>query len=140
MSKSPAVRNFLDALLAVLAGNAIYFLLMPHLPAAIRQADRRAPGPDRPGPSPIACASPPLVQTKTAAPRTQPPVAESGWWYARFRVAWPENADPSWHLDLLIAHLIVQPSLERHRPEIHRIGPQPAEGAGAAGAGAPHAG
>lgn len=66
----------------------------------------------------IACASPPLVQTKTAAPRTQPPVAESGWWYARFRVAWPENADPSWHLDLLIAHLIVQPSLERHRPEI----------------------
>jgi hypothetical protein len=38
MSKSPAVRNFLDALLAVLAGNAIYFLLMPHLPAAIRHS------------------------------------------------------------------------------------------------------
>lgn len=29
-------KNFLDALVAVLAGNAIYFLLMPHLPAAIR--------------------------------------------------------------------------------------------------------
>ena len=28
------MKNFLDALLAVLAGNAIYFLLMPHLPAA----------------------------------------------------------------------------------------------------------
>jgi zinc transporter ZupT len=28
--------NFLDALLAVLAGNAIYFVLMPHLPRAIR--------------------------------------------------------------------------------------------------------
>ena len=29
------MKNFLDALLAVLAGNAIYFLLMPHLPASI---------------------------------------------------------------------------------------------------------
>ena len=30
------MKNFLDALVAVLAGNAIYFLLMPHLPAASR--------------------------------------------------------------------------------------------------------
>ncbi|MBZ5550223.1 MAG: hypothetical protein LAO22_20070 [Acidobacteriia bacterium] len=41
MDKGPVVKrrtmkNFLDALVAVLAGNAIYFLLMPHLPAAIR--------------------------------------------------------------------------------------------------------
>ncbi len=32
------MKNFLDALLAVLAGNAIYFLLMPHLPVAIRHS------------------------------------------------------------------------------------------------------
>lgn len=32
MATNRAVRNFLDALVAVLAGNAIYFLLMPHLP------------------------------------------------------------------------------------------------------------
>jgi hypothetical protein len=30
------MQNFLDALLAVLAGNAIYYLLMPHLPSAAR--------------------------------------------------------------------------------------------------------
>lgn len=30
------MKNFLDALVAVLAGNAIYYLLMPHLPAAAR--------------------------------------------------------------------------------------------------------
>jgi hypothetical protein len=30
--------NFLDALVAVLAGNAIYFLLMPHLPLAMRHS------------------------------------------------------------------------------------------------------
>jgi len=38
---SPArntVTNFLDALAAVLAGNAIYFLLMPHLPRAMRHS------------------------------------------------------------------------------------------------------
>ncbi|MBI3645559.1 MAG: hypothetical protein HY233_06315 [Acidobacteriales bacterium] len=38
MGKSRMVRNFLDALLAVLAGNAIYFLLMPHLPAVARHS------------------------------------------------------------------------------------------------------
>ncbi len=32
------MKNFMDALLAVLAGNAIYYLLMPHLPAAIRHS------------------------------------------------------------------------------------------------------
>jgi hypothetical protein len=40
MGKTPikrdTVRNFLDALMAVLAGNAIYYLLMPQLPAVMR--------------------------------------------------------------------------------------------------------
>jgi hypothetical protein len=36
MARGTTVRNFLDALVAVLAGNAIYFLLMPHLPNVIR--------------------------------------------------------------------------------------------------------
>jgi hypothetical protein len=30
--------NFLDALAAVLAGNAIYFLVMPHLPRGMRHS------------------------------------------------------------------------------------------------------
>jgi hypothetical protein len=30
------MKNFLDALIAVLAGNVLYFLLMPHLPAVAR--------------------------------------------------------------------------------------------------------
>jgi hypothetical protein len=34
--KSKTMKNFLDALAAVLAGNAIYYLLMPHLPAPAR--------------------------------------------------------------------------------------------------------
>jgi len=35
-TKSGTTKNFLDALLAVLSGNAIYYLLMPHLPAVAR--------------------------------------------------------------------------------------------------------
>ena len=34
-------KNFLDALVAVLAGNAIYYLLMPHLPAVARHGGFR---------------------------------------------------------------------------------------------------
>lgn len=30
------MKNFLDGLVAVLAGNAIYYLLMPHLPSVAR--------------------------------------------------------------------------------------------------------
>lgn len=40
MSKA-AVTNFVQSLIAVLAGNAIYFLLMPHLPQAARHVPRR---------------------------------------------------------------------------------------------------
>jgi hypothetical protein len=35
-SKGNTAKNFLDALLAVLSGNAIYYLLMPHLPPMAR--------------------------------------------------------------------------------------------------------
>jgi hypothetical protein len=37
----PAVANFVQALIAVLAGNAVYFLLSPHLPAQARHVPPR---------------------------------------------------------------------------------------------------
>jgi hypothetical protein len=37
-----------------------------------------------------------------------------GWWYARFRITWPENTEPSWHIDLLIADKIIAPVLSEH--------------------------
>jgi len=36
--RGTTMSNFLDALVAVLAGNAIYFLLMPHMPLAMRHS------------------------------------------------------------------------------------------------------
>ncbi|HZP17936.1 MAG TPA: hypothetical protein VFB00_08230 [Terriglobales bacterium] len=40
MSK-PATMNFLQSLIAVIAGNVVYFLLMPHLPPAARHDPMR---------------------------------------------------------------------------------------------------
>ena len=37
-ARANTLKSFLDALAAVLAGNAIYFLLMPHLPRAMRHS------------------------------------------------------------------------------------------------------
>ena len=42
----------------------------------------------------------------------------NSWWYARFRMKWPENTDPSWHIDLLIAHKIIAPVLYVHANDI----------------------
>jgi hypothetical protein len=54
-----------------------------------------------------------------AVPRPAPaPAADASWWYARFRMEWPEGADPAWHRDLLIAHRVVKPVLDRHAQDI----------------------
>lgn len=42
----------------------------------------------------------------------------NGWWYARFRIKWPENTEPSWHIDLLIAQEIIAPVLYQYSKEI----------------------
>jgi hypothetical protein len=35
-----------------------------------------------------------------------------GWWYARFRMSWPPETEPPWHVDLLIAHQVMMPLLK----------------------------
>ncbi|UCF91491.1 MAG: hypothetical protein JSW39_24995 [Desulfobacterales bacterium] len=44
--------------------------------------------------------------------------AEPGWWYARFRMKWPPDAEPAWYLDVLLAHRVVSPVLHRHQKDI----------------------
>jgi hypothetical protein len=41
-----------------------------------------------------------------------------GWWYARYRIKWPEAEEPSWHIDLLLAHRLIAPVLHRLSTEI----------------------
>lgn len=65
------------------------------------------------------CATPP--------PTTPPDRAETGtvlidtaesWWYVRFRLAWPEDEEPSWWPDLLLADRVVGPVLDVERAAI----------------------
>jgi hypothetical protein len=41
-----------------------------------------------------------------------------GWWYARFRMRWPQDSEPSWHIDLLLAHRLIAPVLNRFSRDI----------------------
>jgi hypothetical protein len=58
---------------------------------------------------------------KPATLDVEPPSARSaqlGWWYARFQIEWPKDAEPLWHMDALLASEVLAPIIEEHRGEI----------------------
>lgn len=68
----------------------------------------------------IGCSSLGPFQTREIRP-LQPEFLPSGngWWYARFRMNWPPNADPVWYMDLYLAHQVILPLLQEHQKDIH---------------------
>ncbi len=44
--------------------------------------------------------------------------AGKGWWYARFRVAWPEGEKPDWSIGTLVAGEIIAPVINKYRQDI----------------------
>lgn len=42
----------------------------------------------------------------------------NAWWYASFNINWPQGESPAWAMDLLIAHRIIKPVLDRYRKDI----------------------
>ena len=46
------------------------------------------------------------------------PEKQAYWWYARYRIAWPEGAEPDWRIDLLLADAVIKPVLHDHRRQI----------------------
>src|SRR3990172_8483737 len=58
------------------------------------------------------------------APRTGDATTDGGpekqayWWYALYRIAWPEGAEPDWRIDLLLADAVIKPVLHDHRRQI----------------------
>ena len=63
----------------------------------------------------------PALSVSPASVSTKPPLqqaARKGWWFASFFLTWPEETEPAWSRDLLIAHRIAAPVLERYRDEI----------------------
>jgi hypothetical protein len=47
------------------------------------------------------------------------PAGDSGWWFVRFRMNWPEHIEPAWHMDLLVAHEVIKPVIDSHSPDIY---------------------
>ena len=64
------------------------------------------------------CASLPIPPAGAAHRPVPAPSADTSWWYARFRMDWPEGADPAWHRDMLIAHRVVKPVLDQNAQDI----------------------
>ncbi len=63
------------------------------------------------------CASP--CPLKPVSPGVSAREESSGWWYARFQFTWPQpDKAPAWHRDLIVAHRIAVPVLERFQSEI----------------------
>ena len=65
------------------------------------------------------CSSLGRIQTREIKP-LQADVLPSGngWWRARFRLNWPPNTDPVWHMDLYIAHQVILPVLQSYQNDI----------------------
>ncbi len=59
----------------------------------------------------------PRQAVKPVVPEELP--SGSGWWRVRFRMNWPPDTDPVWHLDLYFAHQVILPLLEKNKNAIH---------------------
>jgi len=57
-------------------------------------------------------------QLPTAVKTTQQEESGNGWWHVRFKMAWPEGVEPSWFMDLLLAHRVISPVLQQYKHNI----------------------
>lgn len=56
-------------------------------------------------------------EVKPVTPEELP--SGNGWWRVRFRMNWPPDTDPVWHMDLYIAHQVIMPLLEQNKNDIY---------------------
>jgi hypothetical protein len=59
--------------------------------------------------------STPEFSISEGIPRTP---SQCGWWYARFQLEWPDNEDPKWQTDLILAHMVLSPIIAQHQEAI----------------------
>lgn len=65
-----------------------------------------------------ACAASRQPEMPIAVPAVSGEAKTIGWRRVSFEIQWPENAEPSWHIDALLAHRVVAPVLQRNRADI----------------------
>jgi len=62
------------------------------------------------------CTTVPKMPPTATGPATKIPI--KGWWYARFKILWPDDSKPYWHVDAAIAHRVIRPILQAHANDI----------------------
>lgn len=69
--------------------------------------------------APTGCSGVRHTETPASPGFTTPAVNEGEfWWSYRFRVAWPEGEPADMTVDLLLAHAVIEPQLERFAPRL----------------------
>ncbi len=58
------------------------------------------------------CATPPAVVSTVKADAMTPGVSAESWWFVRFRLTWPDEEEPLWSPDLLLADRVIGPVLD----------------------------
>ena len=56
-------------------------------------------------------------EVKPVVPEELP--SGNGWWHARFRMNWPPETEPIWHMDLYLAHQVIMPVLDEYKGDIY---------------------
>ncbi len=56
-------------------------------------------------------------EVKPVAPAELP--SGNGWWRVRFRMNWPADTEPVWHMDLYLAHQVIRPLLDKNKADIN---------------------
>ena len=64
------------------------------------------------------CATPLPVTSERMETATAPADEAKYWWYLRFRLTWPEEEEPIWYPDLLLADQVIGPVLDAEHEAI----------------------
>jgi hypothetical protein len=63
-------------------------------------------------------AAPAAATEPVAAGETLQSIQQPSWWRVRFRIHWPQDQEPDWAMDVLLAHRVVAPVLAQYRDMI----------------------
>lgn len=65
------------------------------------------------------CARIPIITKETPIRYDQAEAPQKmGWWQAAFKINWPDKSEPLWYLDLMLAHKIIAPILDKYQGQI----------------------
>ena len=65
------------------------------------------------------CAKIPINKKETPVRYNRTEASQKmGWWRAAFKINWPNNSEPLWYVDLILAHKVIAPILDTYQDQI----------------------